>query len=473
LSGIFRADYYDEALGQISLLLQLHIRPIRGFSKILDEGRIVFAAITAVAVLIALQVPRSAEYQQQETRATMQRIKARVDKVAAQAARNRSMTPEQIQHYLEAEDLADVMGAMGPPPVGTAMERFVGQNPGQYFAPLIAMAVCFVPMVILVLTVWDNLGGFATILFRDYMALFVCCLSAWTASYGVLAIVTGTLRVLHLPAYNYTALWWAAHLYFLFLTALAVRTLFGAKFTHTIGAVGGAWASAVGGIWLHATFGNVSSYLASPFVLYYLYRGFSPQLAGIGVGLQSRQRLKQGLENATLNPRDADAHYQLGLIYAQRRQFESAIEHFRKAIDIDPNEPDAYYQLGRIAREQGRHAEAIQHFRAAARIDDKYSSSEVWREIGIASLLAGDCEGARQTLEKYLQRRPYDPEGACWYGRTMARLGQGELARAAFNQAMESVRTMPAARKRHVRCWESEARKELKKLPASPLAVSH
>jgi len=44
--------------------------------------------------------------------------------------------------------------------------------------------------------------------------------------------------------------------------------------------------------------------------------------------------------------------------------------------------------------------------------------------------------------------------------------GYREEARAAFRQAIESVRTMPAARKRQVRNWESEARREMKKLAA-------
>jgi tetratricopeptide (TPR) repeat protein len=121
-----------------------------------------------------------------------------------------------------------------------------------------------------------------------------------------------------------------------------------------------------------------------------------------------------------------------------------------------------------IAREQGRYEDALEHCRAAARIDDKHSSSEVWREIGITNLLAGNCDGARQALEKYLSRRPYDPEGDCWYGRTMARLGRCEEARTAFEQAIEAVRTMLPARKRQVRSWEFESRRELKKLPIRP-----
>jgi tetratricopeptide (TPR) repeat protein len=136
-------------------------------------------------------------------------------------------------------------------------------------------------------------------------------------------------------------------------------------------------------------------------------------------------------------------------------------------VEIAPNEPESHYQLGRIAREQGRYAEALERCRTAARLDDKHSSSEVWREIGIASLLDGDLGAARQALEKYLERRPYDPEGLCWYGRAMARLDDPDAARGAFEQTIEAVQTMPAGRKRQVRCWQSEAERELKKLPAT------
>jgi hypothetical protein len=372
----------------------------------------------------------------------------------------------------DEEDFADAVGsATGAEKVRIAVERFSALNPTAYLAPLIAMAICFVPMVILVLTHWDNLGGFSTILFRDFMALLVCCLLAWTAPFLLLTIANSVLGMLRTPAYNHPALWVAANGWFLLLTILAVRTLTGAKLVHAAGATAAGWFAGAGGTLLYAIFGSASAYLASPFILYYLYIGIGPQLSGLGTGLRSRQRLKQSLENATLNPRDADAHYQLGLIYAQRRQYEPSMERFRKAIEIDPGEPDAHFQLGRIAREQGRYADALEHCRVAARIDDKHASNEVWREIGIASLLAGDAEEARQVLEKYRQRRPYDPEGACWFGRTMATLGRAEEARAAFDESIEAVRTMLAARKRQVRSWESEARRELKKLGASRQGV--
>jgi TolA-binding protein len=91
----------------------------------------------------------------------------------------------------------------------------------------------------------------------------------------------------------------------------------------------------------------------------------------------------------------------------------------------------------------------------------------VWREIGETAALMSDYETARQALAKYRERRPYDPEGAFWHGRVLASLGDVDGARAAFDEAIEAVRTMPTARKRQVQSWESEARRERKKLAAT------
>lgn len=461
---------------QLGLLLGLYLSPLKTFSRILDEGRLVFAVIAAIAVVLALQIPRTADYERERAKQVAWAVREKVMKMEAKArARAEQKLPPSDESTGEESDndLADLMTpAPAQPPVVDAIYRFTARNPNQYFSPLAALAICFVPIVILVITISDNLGGFSTILFRDYMTLLVCCLLGWAASYLLLAGVDMGLRFVYAPAHNHPALWWAAQAYFVLLAVLAIRTVFGTKIAHAIGAATAGWAASVGGLFMYSMFGNVTAYLASPFVLYYLYMGLGPEVRSLGSGLGSRQRLKRQLEIATLNPRDSDAHYQLGLIYAPRRQYEPAIACFRKAISIDPGEADSHYQLGRIAREQGRYEEAMQDCQAAAKIDDKHALSEVWREIAIVEFLAGQGDEARLAFEKYLNRRPYDPEGNCWYGRVLAQLGRNDQARAAFEQAIESVRTMPPARKRQVRCWESESRKELKKLPAAQPAAS-
>ena len=346
--------------------------------------------------------------------------------------------------------------------------------PQHYLPGLAALAVCFVPLAILLITLWDSLGGFATILFRDYLSLLVCVLLAWAAAYLPLALGRAALVALHAPVSGHPAFWWASHLYFVVLSICAIRTVFGTGFGHAAGAAAAAWAGSIGGLCLYSVVGSGVSWLVSPFwlvspcVLYYLYGAVQPNLRSFDLNFRSRQRLKAYLENSTINPSDADAHYQLGLIYQQRRQSAPAMERFQKAVEIDPAAADAHYQLGRIARQMGQFEQAMDHLRTAARCDDKCSSSEVWREMGAVYLLSQRFNEAREALSKYLDRRPYDPEGQYWYGRTLAKLGLVEPARQAFTQAIESVKTMPPGRKKQVSTWGTQAGKELRALPSAP-----
>ena len=104
------------------------------------------------------------------------------------------------------------------------------------------------------------------------------------------------------------------------------------------------------------------------------------------------------------------------------------------------------------------------HLCEAGRLDDKCSTSEVWRELGAAYLLSGRLEEARSVLSKYLERRPYDPEGQFWYGTTLLKLGLPDAARLAFKEAVEAASTMPCNRRRHVSTWGSQAARELRRL---------
>lgn len=453
-------------MSQIVLLLRLYISPLKTFSKIVDEGRLLFAVIAALAAVFALQMPRTIEYQRQAAVTYSRMLKEKRAQAAAKA--DKSDAADESDDADEVDPVPMPSIPFGTVSLQDAAERFVGRSPSRYFPALLALSLCFVPAVILIVTLWESIGAFSTILFRDYLALLVCTLLAWTAAYLPIALVNGTLLYAHSPWFDHPALWAVAQAGFLILATCAIRTLMGTSFPHATAAACGGCAAGVAGITLYGVLGGVTSWLASPFILYYLYNGLAPEFRSLGVGLRSRQRFKTHLENATLNPRDAEAHYQLGLLYQQRRQNASAIEEFQKSIAIDPADPDAHFQLGRIARQEARYDAAFEHCIAAARADDKHSSSEVWREMGVIDLMRGKPENARHAFEKYLHRRPYDPEGQCWYGRTLIKLGLPDQAKAAFEQAIESVRTMPAARKRQVRNWESEARKELRALKSPP-----
>jgi tetratricopeptide (TPR) repeat protein len=229
------------------------------------------------------------------------------------------------------------------------------------------------------------------------------------------------------------------------LMVLAVRTVFGTPLVTAIGVVSVSW--------LALALQGYLVFLASPFVLYWAYVFLWGDVGDVTWSFGARQSFKRYLEASTVNPRDAGAQYQLGLVYQRRRQFTEALERFRKAVAIDANEIDAHYQLGRIARLQQRHVDAIRHFEDVVCRDERHSRYEIWREIGATYIEAGCFEHARWALEKYVAQREHDPEGLYLLGDVLRRLGRGETARQYFERCVESVDTTPSYRLYEVRRW--------------------
>jgi tetratricopeptide (TPR) repeat protein len=202
--------------------------------------------------------------------------------------------------------------------------------------------------------------------------------------------------------------------------------------------------------------------LASPFLLllfFFLMRGY---LGGLLSAQRARAAFRQNLEAATLNPADATAHYHLGLIHQQRRELEEARRRFARAVEIDPEETDAHYQLGRIARAEGRLSEAVAHFGEVVARDEAHAQHEVWREVGATYLAAGQFGDARDALERFLARRPSDPEGLYLMGRAHFGLGLAREAREWMQRCVEAVRTAPAYKHRADRRWLDEAQQFLR-----------
>ncbi|MDT7780580.1 MAG: hypothetical protein QOC99_3092 [Acidobacteriota bacterium] len=205
-----------------------------------------------------------------------------------------------------------------------------------------------------------------------------------------------------------------------------------------------------------------STLLASPFLLllvFFLARGYYGEAMR---AQRARASFRQNLEAATLNPADASAHYNLGLLHQQRREYEEARTRFLRAVEIDPEETDSHYQLGRIARTQGRLPEAITHFGEVVTRDDSHAQHEIWREVGATYLAAGQFADACDALERFLARRPSDPEALYLMGRSAAGLGNLREAKEWMQQCVEAVRTAPAYKYRADKRWLNEAQQFLR-----------
>jgi hypothetical protein len=388
----------------LAALFLLYARPVAAISRILDRGRLWFAIVAALATSILLVNVRSP--------------------------------------------------VSGEPPA-----RLVSHGVFEYAAPLLAIAVLAVPAVIMVRAI-GGFGSFRVRMASDYAPLLMCALMAYTAAFLPIAIARWFLTDVLIGVVVFVSF----VTYFAVLFVLTVRTFYGTGFGAAIGTTILVAIATIGGAFLVPAVGPFLPFFGSPMILILLYFALGSRLRGLGDGLRSRQHLRQQLEISTTNPRDADAHYQLGLIYQKRRQYTEAISRFKRAVEIDPKEADPHFQLGCIARVQKRVDDAIGYLTTAAVLDDKLGQSDVWRELGAAYFEAGRMEEAAVALAKFTDRRPYDPEGLYWYGRTLGKLGRGREAREMFERAIEAVKTMPRHRRAEVREWGRAAKGEMRKV---------
>jgi Flp pilus assembly protein TadD len=384
---------------QLQLLFTLYVRPVRAASRIIDRGRLWFAVCAALLVLWGLP--------------------------------NRTFA----RSLVSAIDPAAVIRTIG------------------------ATALAFVPAMVLVMTLYRSHESFPVMLRKDYLTLLNCVLLSMAAAFLPLAVLSRF--VLFGPSLLALAILIAAEIYFLVLVTFCVRTLWGTGLAVAGGAVIVGMAAMLGGMVAFLLLGSLLYFLASPFLLFYAYVLLGSDLRSLGEGLRARQHLRQQLDIAATNPRDADAHYQIGLIYQQRHQYDEAKRRFARAIEIDGTEADPVFQLGRIALEEERWDDAIELLSRAAALDDKCCSHEVWRDLGVAYYRAGRLEEARVALSKFVERRAYDPEGLYWYGKVLRGLGQLDQARQQFEQCREAVETMPSNRRRQLGKWKRLAQAEL------------
>jgi Flp pilus assembly protein TadD len=403
----------------LALFSRFYYRPSRAAGDALDNGSVVFAIALAVGVLILWTfAPGGA-----------------------------------VVHSPHPHGAGQPNATAGPDLViGAALSL---ATPGSLLA-LVALFGGLTPVAIATLAAWDGLGSATIVLRREYVSMLVCALLSWSAAYLPLGLVQ-----LAAPTPGLAV---AGHIGFLVLFVISLRTALGSTTAHAAVATFAGWITAIGIVLLGPFVGGFSYFLLSPWVLYMLFRYYSPDVRSLGESMNSRRSFRRQLEASMINPRDADAHFQLGLIYEQRRQYEDAEASFRRAVAIEPQEADAQLHLGRALRAQGRAADALSHMQAAIAADPRVGRHEGWRDLGATLLDLGRVQEALPPLERYTNAREYDPEGLFYYGSALRAVGRTAEARQAFEQAIAAVQTAPKYRRGQLRQWTTEAKSALKSL---------
>lgn len=133
-----------------------------------------------------------------------------------------------------------------------------------------------------------------------------------------------------------------------------------------------------------------------------------------------------------LNPKNKEAHYGLGHVYALQGKLTLAEEELRAAIQIDDGYSEAHTYLGQVLASQGKMDEAILSYRAALS-NPLYATPDLARfHLGRALAQRGDFQEAMESLEDAVAANPATVLPALTHlelGRVYSKLGYAAKAR--------------------------------------------
>jgi type IV pilus assembly protein PilF len=104
----------------------------------------------------------------------------------------------------------------------------------------------------------------------------------------------------------------------------------------------------------------------------------------------AREKLERSLKQ---NPKDADVHTSLGLLYDRTGDPKLADRHFREALRLEPNKPDISNNYAIYLCKNGRTEEGVERFMTVA-------ASKYYRTPEVALTNAGVCLRAAKRLDE-------------------------------------------------------------------------
>jgi Flp pilus assembly protein TadD len=164
--------------------------------------------------------------------------------------------------------------------------------------------------------------------------------------------------------------------------------------------------------------------------------------SSLGTLLYDQGHIEEAMEHyrkaIQLDPNNCEDLNNLGLTLVARGQFDEAIKYYYQAIQFKPDYFDALSNLGVALVAQGRFDEAIENFRKAIRINPNFANA--LDNLGIALAAEGRFDEAIENYRKAIRINSNRPETFIHLGMT---LGQSGRPREAVAQYREALRLNP------------------------------
>ena len=145
---------------------------------------------------------------------------------------------------------------------------------------------------------------------------------------------------------------------------------------------------------------------------------------------------------ARLDPENAAAHYQQGLIaVAHKSDGQAAVEHFERALSLDDQHVEVLYQLGRLHTELGEHEKGVPLLSRALQSDPNHAGA--WHHKGLGLLAAGDKQGADLAWRESIAIDPARARSFITLGSMYESVHADEAARAVYVEGLAHNRGDP------------------------------
>ncbi len=104
-------------------------------------------------------------------------------------------------------------------------------------------------------------------------------------------------------------------------------------------------------------------------------------------------------------PDNAEAHFNLGLLYIRSGEYQPAAAAFRRVLALQPQMPDALFNLGFAYAKSGRYDEAVESYTQAVALDPPYQD-EILYNLATVLEIQGERQKALQKLQTAIELNP-------------------------------------------------------------------
>lgn len=144
------------------------------------------------------------------------------------------------------------------------------------------------------------------------------------------------------------------------------------------------------------------------------------------VGLSSETEAQALLRKAVeANPQNVDAHFDLGKVYTQSKDYALAIEAYRNVVRLDPEFSDAFFNMGFIYAATGKYDEAEKLFMRVVELAPGYQDKALFNLAVIQEKL-GKREECLANLHKAVVLEPGNEKAQSYLKRLLGGMEAGK-----------------------------------------------